>query len=144
MKMDELRNLFKRIENAEQLQLRNKNENSEYYGSFSLILIVVAFIIAAIISLIFLIRILKDFTERAKLQEKLQEKDKETAARIEAISTIAINIAKGNYDIRVSDSKEDALGSVGESLNNMSASLQSSFSQLSDKEWLQSGRSTYF
>lgn len=139
MKMDELRNLFKRIENAEQLQLRNKNENSEYYGSFSLILIVVAFIIAAIISLIFLIRILKDFTERAKLQEKLQEKDKETAARIEAISTIAVNIAKGNYDIRVSDSKEDALGSVGESLNNMSASLQSSFSLLSDKEWLQSG-----
>ena len=139
MKMDELRNLFKRIENAEQLQLRNKNENSEDYGSFSLILIVVAFIIAAVISITFLIRILKDFTERARLQEKLQEKDKETAARIEAISTIAVNIAQGNYDIRVSDSKEDALGSVGESLNNMSASLQNSFSLLSDKEWLQSG-----
>ena len=139
MRMDELRNLFKRIENAEQFELREKNKNSEYYGSFSLILIIVAFIIAVVISLIFLIRILKDFTERAKLQEKLQQKDKEMAARIEAISTIASNIAKGNYDIRVSDSKEDALGSVGESLNNMSASLQSSFSLLSDKEWLQTG-----
>ncbi|CAM4050052.1 response regulator [Flavobacterium weaverense] len=139
MMMDELRDSFRNIEKNEQLQLKNRNQNAESYGSYSLILIVVAFVIAFIISLVFLVRILKDFTERARLQEELQKKDKETANRIEAISTIAVNIAQGNYDIRVSDSKADALGSVGESLNNMSSSLQNSFTLLSDKEWLQSG-----
>ena len=139
MMMDELRDSFRKIEKNEQLQLKNRNQNAESYGSYSLILIIVAFVIAFIISLIFLVRILKDFTERARLQEELQKKDKETADRIEAISTIAVNIAQGNYDIRVSDSKADALGTVGESLNNMSSSLQNSFTLLSDKEWLQSG-----
>ncbi|QSB25685.1 response regulator, partial [Flavobacterium sp. CLA17] len=59
--------------------------------------------------------------------------------RIVAISTIASNISNGNYDIKIEDTKADALGNVGESLNNMGASLKSSFSLLSEKEWLQSG-----
>ena len=139
MMMDELRNYFKQLETNEQNHLKNRNQNSEKYGGYSLILIIVAFIIAFFISIIFLIRILRDFTERAKLQHELQQKDKETADRIEAISTIAVNISKGNYDIRVDDTKSDALGSVGDSLNNMSASLQTSFTLLSEKEWLQTG-----
>ncbi|MCK8143131.1 response regulator [Flavobacterium sp. I-SCBP12n] len=137
--MDELRENFKQVEKNEQTQLKNRNQSSQDYGSYSLILIIVAFIIAFFISVIFLIRILRDFTERAKLQEELLQKDKETAQRIEAISTIAVNIAKGNYDIKVDDSKADALGSVGDSLNNMSTSLKKSFTLLSDKEWLQAG-----
>ncbi len=137
--MSALRGYFKSIENNEQSLLKKRNQNSQNYGSYSLILIIVAFIIAFFISIIFLIRILKDFTERVKLQHELQQKDKETAERIEAISTIAVNIAQGNYDIRVSDSKADALGSVGDSLNDMSSSLKSSFTLLSEKEWLQTG-----
>ena len=84
-------------------------------------------------------RILKDYNERSFLQEELERKDKETAERIKAISTIAVNISQGNYDIRVDDTKSDALGSVGESLNSMGVSLKTSFDLLSQKEWLQSG-----
>ncbi|MEP6804313.1 MAG: CHASE3 domain-containing protein, partial [Flavobacterium sp.] len=137
--MNDLRAQIKTVESTEQNLLKERNENSERYGTYSIVLIVVAFIIAFVISIVFLIRILKDFNERSLLQSELIRKDKETADRILAISTIASNISSGNYDIRVDDNQADALGSVGESLNNMGVSLKSSFDLLSQKEWLQTG-----
>jgi len=137
--MNEIKAIIKKVENTEQRLLEERNANSERYGTYSLILIVVAFFIAFIISIVFLFRILKDYNERSLLQRELEKKDIETAQRIEAISTIASNISKGNYDIRVDDTKADALGSVGESLNYMGLSLKNSFDLLSQKEWLQTG-----
>jgi len=137
--MNDLRAKIKSIENIEQTLLKERGENSERYGTYSLILIVVAFIIAFVISIVFLFRILKDYNERLVLQNELEKKDKETAERIQAISMIASNISSGNYDIRVDDTQSDALGSVGESLNNMGVSLKSSFELLSQKEWMQTG-----
>lgn len=137
--MEELRSYFKRIENTEQELLKIRNAKSEKYGNYSFVLIVIAFTISFIITIIFLSRILKDYNERTILQEELEKKDRETAERIKAISTIASNISNGNYDIRVDDTKSDALGSVGESLNSMGSSLKASFDLLSQKEWLQTG-----
>ena len=137
--MNDLRAKIKSIENIEQTLLKERGEDSERYGTYSLVLIVVAFIIAFVISIVFLFRILKDYSERLVLQNELEQKDRETAERIAAISTIASNISNGNYDIRVDDTQSDALGSVGESLNSMGASLKASFDLLSQKEWLQTG-----
>jgi signal transduction histidine kinase/DNA-binding response OmpR family regulator/CHASE3 domain sensor protein len=137
--MNDLRAKIKSVENIEQALLKERGENSERYGTYSLVLIVVAFIIAFVISIVFLFRILKDYNERLILQNELEKKDKETADRIVAISAIASNISAGNYDIRVGDTQADALGSVGESLNNMGVSLKSSFELLSQKEWMQTG-----
>ncbi|MNX31583.1 Signal transduction histidine-protein kinase BarA [compost metagenome] len=137
--MDELRNRIKIVETTEQALLKERNETSDRYGTYSIVLIIVAFIIAFIISIVFLFRILKDYNERLLLQNELEKKDRETAERIEAISMIASNISSGNYDIRVDDTQSDALGSVGESLNNMGISLKSSFELLSQKEWMQTG-----
>ncbi|KQX15391.1 response regulator [Flavobacterium sp. Root420] len=137
--MDELRNHIKIIETTEQALLKQRNETSDRYGTYSIILIIVAFVVAFIISIVFLLRILKDYSERLVLQNELEKKDREIAERIEAISMIASNISSGNYDIRVDDTQADALGSVGESLNNMGVSLKSSFELLSQKEWMQTG-----
>ena len=137
--MDEIRSYFKRIENIEQTLLKERNAKSEKYGNYSFVLIITAFIISFIITITFFIRILKDYNERAFLQSELERKDIETADRIEAISTIAQNISNGNYDIKVDDTKSDALGSVGESLNTMSTSLKKSFNLLTQKEWMQTG-----
>jgi signal transduction histidine kinase/DNA-binding response OmpR family regulator/CHASE3 domain sensor protein len=137
--MNAMREEIKKIETTEQKLLEERNANSDRYGTYSLILIIIAFFIAFIISIVFLIRILKDYNERSVLQHELEKKDQETAQRIEAISTIATNISKGNYDIRVDDKKADALGSVGESLNTMGVNLKRSFDLLSQKEWLQTG-----
>ncbi|MDQ1165364.1 response regulator [Flavobacterium sp. SORGH_AS_0622] len=137
--MDELRSKFKSVENTEQALLRERIGNSERYGNYSFILIITAFIIAMIITVVFFARILRDHNERALLQKELERKDIETAERLEVISSIATQISNGNYDVQIDDRKSDTLGALGASLHEMKDSLKGSFELLSQKEWLQSG-----
>jgi len=137
--MDEMRVILKRMENKEQGLLTERVVKSENYGTYSSILIVVAALIALFISLLFFVRILRDYNSRVKLQLALEKSDVETAERIRVISGIAGQISQGNYEVRVESSEGDALGSVGESLNNMAHALSTSFKALSDNEWRQSG-----
>jgi len=137
--MDELRTKFKSIENSEQRLLSERIQNSERFGNYSFILIIVAFIVALIITVVFFARILKDNNARTLLQKELQRKDAETAERLEVISGIASQISKGNYDVKIDDTKADTLGALGGSLHEMRDSLKNSFELLSQKEWLQTG-----
>lgn len=137
--MENIRGILKRMENEEQRLLAERNSSSEKYGMYSSVLIVAAALVALLISIIFSARVLQDYSERLKLQRKLQDADKETEERIKVISTIAGEISSGNYEVRVNDSQSDALGSVAGSLNNMAIELDKSFKTLSDNEWLQSG-----
>jgi signal transduction histidine kinase/DNA-binding response OmpR family regulator/CHASE3 domain sensor protein len=137
--MDNITIIIKKIEKHEQELLADRTATSEEYGMYSSILIIIAFLVAILISVFMLIRILKDYNVRTELQIELEKRDIETAARIKTISTIASQLSQGNYDIRVDDQQSDALGKVGESLNNMSKSLSQSFHLLSEKEWLQAG-----
>ena len=137
--MDDMRTLLRAMENEEKRLLVIRTSKSDEYSSYSLILIVTAAIIAVVISLVFFIRMLRDYSERAKLHQQLEESDKQTAERIRVISGIAGEIATGNYNIRIDTTEGDALGSVADSLNNMAHALGDSFRLLSDKEWLQAG-----
>ncbi|AOC97264.1 Signal transduction histidine-protein kinase BarA [Flavobacterium anhuiense] len=137
--MNEIRAIIRKVENTEQKLLEERNLNSERYGNYSLILIVVAFFIAFLISIVFMIRILKDYNERSLLQHELEKKDKETAERLQVISGIASQISRGNYDVQIDDRKSDTLGALGVSIHEMKDSLKNSFELLSQKEWLQSG-----
>lgn len=137
--MADIRQVLKKMENEEQSLLKERISNSENYGLYSSILIIVAAFLALLISGVFFVRILKDYTERLKLQKDLEKIQAETTERISLISSVAGQISEGNYDIRVDDSESDALGSVALSLNNMAMALDVSFQTLSDKEWLQSG-----
>ena len=137
--MEQIKVVVKRIEKSEQELLKMRTANSERYGNYSSVLIVIAFLIAFIITVLMVVRILKDYQERSQLQEELLKRDAETAERIKAISSIATQLSDGDYTISVTDNQSDALGSVGVSLNNMGKSLQTSFELLSHKEWLQTG-----
>lgn len=137
--LDSLRADLKKIEELELELLKKRAEISKQSGVYSSFLIIIAALIALLISVIFFIRILRDFRQRVLLQKELEAKDVETADRIRVISHIAEQVSKGNYDIRVDDKETDALGSMGESLNSMAQSLENSFQSLSDKEWLQTG-----
>ena len=137
--MDEIRLVFKKMEYEEQRLLKLRQTESATYSSYSTTLIVVAAIIALLISIVFFMRILKDYKDRMKLVLELEKNDKDTASRIDTISTISQQIAKGNFEIRVDDNQSDALGSVAGSLNDMAESLQKSFTKLADEEWLQAG-----
>jgi signal transduction histidine kinase/DNA-binding response OmpR family regulator/CHASE3 domain sensor protein len=137
--MADIRIVLKRAEREELGLLAQRTETSSSYGSWAMLLIVGAAIISLLISGFYFTRIMRDYSERAKLVEELRRKDKEMEDRISAISSIAAQISAGEYDIRVNESENDALGSVSLSLNNMARSLKKSFTILSDNEWEQTG-----
>ncbi len=137
--LDKQRAQFLLIEAHEKQLLADRIAESNRQGRFSAILVVVAALMALIISAVFFYRILRDYRVRSRLQRALEESEESTRMRIQAISTIAGEISQGNYTVRVDDTQRDALGSVGLSLNSMAESLDKSFRQLSEKEWLQSG-----
>lgn len=137
--MDDIHRISDNIESHENTLLTERNLSSETYGFYTVFLIIVAFLISFIITIVFFVRVLRDYNERTLLQKELIRKDEETAERITLISKVASNISNGNYDIRVDNSESDTLGSLGESLNTMGLSLKKSFLLLSEKEWLQAG-----
>ena len=137
--MARVRTLVNRMETEEQTLLSERTEASNSYAGYSMVLIVFAAVLSLLISGFYFSRIMRDFRERAKLNEELKQKDVETADRIEAISSIATQISAGNYDIRTNDKQSDALGSVSGALNNMAKALDKSFKSLSENEWHQAG-----
>ncbi|AWI26102.1 response regulator [Flavobacterium pallidum] len=137
--LDGLRASLRAMETEEQRLLKIRVEQSAKNGNYSLVLIVLAALTALIITIVFFMRMLKDFRQRQMLQMELQRNEIETANRIRVISGIAEQISDGNYEIRVNDTESDALGSVAGSLNNMAVSLNRSFNLLTEKEWLQTG-----
>lgn len=137
--MSNMNQISNNIDNYENKLLEERIVTSKNYGLYTAVLIVVAFIISFLITVIFFIRVLRDYNERTLLQKELIKKDEETEQRINVISDIANNISKGNYEIKADDLKSDALGNLGESLNAMSQSLEKSFHLLADKEWFQTG-----
>jgi len=137
--MDGIRRILKTMENREQVLLEERASQSKNYGLYSSVLIIAAALIALLVSIVFFMRILRDYNERTKLQRQLEISEKETAERITIISGIAEEISQGNYQARIDDSQSDSLGSMAVSLNNMAQSLGTSFKLLSDNEWMQTG-----
>lgn len=137
--MDKFRAALKKLEAEEEKLLETRTSISDKYGTYSTVLIILAAIISLIISGLFFNRTLKSFNQSLRLQRELKRSEQETAQRIKVISAIAGEISGGNYTTRVNDTETDALGSVAWSLNSMAQSLELSFKNLSDKEWLQTG-----
>ncbi len=137
--MDKMRDQIRMMEERERQLLEQRVGSMNKFATFTPILIVAAAIIALIITMAFYSRVSNDFEEKSRLQSELEEKDRVITQRIDIIKDIADKISTGNYEVRVSGGQSDALGNVALSLNKMAGSLQTSFDQLSDKEWLQRG-----
>ncbi|MCJ8209075.1 response regulator [Mucilaginibacter sp. RS28] len=137
--MDELRRSIASMEGAEQTLLKQRTERLNQMSSFTPVVIVFAAILSFAISIFFYLKVTSDFNERMRLQKALEEKDEETSHRIHVIQGIAEKISNGDYETRVAATEQDVLGSLGGALNRMAASLQASFTKISDNEWLQTG-----
>ncbi len=133
--------ILNRMEKEEQRLLGERIDASQSYGNYSVILIVAAAVISLLISGLYFARIMNDYSDRSRLYAELQQKDEETAERIRVISNIAGQIAKGDYKVKLdeTDKRNDFLGSISGSLNNMAGALDTAFTSLSDKEWMQAG-----
>jgi signal transduction histidine kinase/DNA-binding response OmpR family regulator/CHASE3 domain sensor protein len=137
--MDKIRALVERMEELESNLLEKRTSEMNRFSSFTPPLIVAAAIIALLITVMFYTRVSGDFEQRITLQRELVEKDEQTSRRIQIIQGIADKVAQGSYDIRVTDQQRDSLGGVAVSLNKMAGALETSFNQLSDNEWKQTG-----
>ncbi|HTB51840.1 MAG TPA: response regulator [Ferruginibacter sp.] len=137
--MDSTRAIVNNIETEEQSLLAKRTVALNKFAAFTPVLIIIAALLALLITIIFYLKVRKDINDKIKLQEALEEKDRETTARIDVIQNIAEKISAGNFGIRVSDEEKDNLGSLAFSLNKMASSLEDFFEKLSDKEWLQTG-----
>jgi signal transduction histidine kinase/DNA-binding response OmpR family regulator/CHASE3 domain sensor protein len=137
--MDEIRQEVADLKLQETTLLEARTSSMNQFARTTSPLVITGAIIALILAGVFYFRVSSDYAERVRLQEELQEKDRETRNRINIIQNIAEKVSAGSYSIRVDDKQTDALGAVAGSLNRMAGSLQHSFELLSDKDWLQTG-----
>ncbi|WP_118976647.1 response regulator [Taibaiella koreensis] len=137
--MDSVRAQVNRMMAEENRLLQLRTQTQQKFAFFTPIVIIIAALLAILVSSVFYLRILKDVRERIRLQKELEDKDAEMTRRIDVIQGLAGRIAEGDYDTRIDDKQRDTLGSLSVALNRMAESLSFSFSKLSDNEWLQSG-----
>ncbi|RYG04846.1 MAG: GAF domain-containing protein, partial [Chitinophagaceae bacterium] len=105
-------------------------------------LIVFAAILSILSTIFFYRKVSSEFGERIVLFQKLQDLNEDTAKRIDTIKSIAHQISTGNYKVRLHETSKDGLGSLSGSLNAMAEALQTSFTLLEDKDWMQTGVAT--
>jgi len=137
--MDQARNVVSRMVKEERRLLETRTVELNKLTSYTPILILIAAVLAILITLFFYRKVSIDFDERVKLQKEIEDKKYEMEKRIAAIKEIAVQISNGNYGVKLDSQSRDDIGELSESLNTMSASLKKSFDILEENEWLQTG-----
>jgi signal transduction histidine kinase/DNA-binding response OmpR family regulator/CHASE3 domain sensor protein/HAMP domain-containing protein len=137
--MDQARLMVKKIQNIEQNLLRERTARMNMFAGFTPVIVVVAALLAFLITIFFFKRVNDDFKVKLALNDTLELKDRETASRINIIENVAKKISAGEYSTRLNAEDTDDLGSLSVSLNRMAASLEQAFTQLQSNEWLQKG-----
>ncbi|WP_164108269.1 MULTISPECIES: response regulator [Sphingobacterium] len=137
--MDSCRNLIERFLTAEHVVLKKQNAELDSSSNITSIFIVIAAIFSLLITIVFYMQIRGEFRRREKLQNILKEKDEEMRTRVRMIEQIAKRVSAGDYSVRVDDAEKDELGSLANSLNGMTISLDNAFGKIHDNEWKQTG-----
>ncbi|RZK49002.1 MAG: response regulator [Pedobacter sp.] len=137
--MDKARQVAKDMQAEEKRRLSVAINEMEALMDRTPIFTFLAALLAIIITLIFYKKVSNDLDARAKFQKELEETSEKTRLRISKMKTIAGKISNGKYSERIIDLEKDELGSLAESFNLMTGSLESSFKALEDKDWLQTG-----
>ncbi|RLJ73460.1 response regulator [Pedobacter alluvionis] len=137
--MDQARNVVNRMVKEERRLLESRTVELNKLTSYTPILILIAAVLAILITLFFYRKVSIDFDERVKLQKEIEDKKYEMEKRIAAIKEIAFQISNGNYGVKLDSQSQDDIGELSESLNTMSYSLKKSFDTLEENEWLQTG-----
>ncbi|RYY47913.1 MAG: response regulator [Chitinophagaceae bacterium] len=137
--MDSLRSMVKHMTETENAILEDRTSDLTKASKFTPIIILVAAILAIMITLAFFYKMNKDIDMRSRLQDELAEKDRSISRRIGLIQEVSTKISEGDYSVRVEDNEADKLGNISVALNKMAAALEKSFAELAEREWLQSG-----
>ena len=137
--MDEIRTTMAEMINEEQRLQTARTADLNQLAGYAPYIIILTSLLALAITLFFFRRISSDFVKKQELRDELQTKNDETGSRIQEIKNFAERVSNGDYNIRFKQKNKDNLGSLADSLNAMTTSLQESFETLAQKEWLQTG-----
>lgn len=137
--MDQARAVVNRMVKEERRLLDVRTIELNKLTSYTPMLILIAAVLAILITLFFYRKVSVDFDERVGLQKEIEDKKYEMEKRIAAIKEIAQQISNGNYGVKLNEQSKDDIGELSESLNTMSLSLKKSFDTLAENEWLQTG-----
>jgi len=140
--MDNARQIIREIRAEERRWLHSKMAEMNTLSGYAPLLIILAAILSLLSTIFFYRKVSGEFNERVSLYQQLQQVNEDTAKRIDTIKSIAHQISTGNYKVRLHESSKDGLGVLSTSLNTMAEALQSSFTQLEDKDWMQTGVAT--
>ncbi|GAA4419788.1 hypothetical protein GCM10023187_54440 [Nibrella viscosa] len=140
--MDELRVVINRIKAQELNQLRTRTAQQEFYSTYTPVVLLVSAIISMLITAFAFLRIKKDLDHRIAQQKLAEEKYIETARRISQMEGVTRTIASGDYSVRSQDDRDDELGRISIALNQMAKALEQTFTELQNREWLQTGSVT--
>ncbi|UHG90392.1 response regulator [Spirosoma oryzicola] len=140
--MDGLRTTVNRIKKEESAILNTRIEQQQIYITYTPFLLLLAAAISVMITISTYLRIKKDLDDRIANQLRAEAEFKETNRRIGVMEDITGDIAEGNYSVRSEDTRDDDLGRIGKALNTMSSALESTFTELENKNWLQTGTLT--
>jgi signal transduction histidine kinase/DNA-binding response OmpR family regulator/CHASE3 domain sensor protein len=137
--MDDARATVSKMVTEERRLLDERTAELNKLTAYTPILILIAAVLAILITLFFYRKVSVDFDERVQLQKEIEDKKHEMEKRIVAIKEIASQISSGNYGVKLDSQTQDDIGELSESLNTMSSSLKKSFDTLEENEWIQTG-----
>ncbi|MBO9660419.1 MAG: GAF domain-containing protein, partial [Chitinophagaceae bacterium] len=137
--MDSARIMVDDMQAIESTLLAERTKSLEAFSNFTPVIIIIAALIALFITIYFYRKVSQNFKDKIVLADALQKKDIEISQRIDIIKSIAGDISKGQYKIRLNVEQNDNLGEIATSLNAMANSLDKSFTELEEREWLQRG-----
>jgi len=140
--MDEARGIIQEMQRREESTLSERTSKMQRFAALTPTLVIIASLLSLIVTVVSFLRVNRDFENRTALQRELEAKDLETRQRLNLIKSIAQKISSGDYKTRVSDEGKDVLGNLAFALNKMGESLDYSFTNISEKEWMQTGIAT--
>ncbi|NML57101.1 response regulator [Chryseobacterium cheonjiense] len=137
--MDRCRKIVQEFVQYEEVQLAIKNKDLNRSSNTTVLFIIFSAIAAIVVTTFFYLKLRADLIRRDKLEKALQAKDIEISKRVSAIQQIANRVANGDYSQRATDTSQDDLGDLAESLNHMTESLKISFDKINASDWRQKG-----
>ena len=137
--MNSIRQQVQDMNGQLQTILEQRTDKLDQFSENTPLFIIASALVALIIVVLFYFKIKKDIDERIKLQEALEQKDRDINHRLEIIQHITEKISSGDYTTRVKDDSADTLGGISIALNKMTQSLETSFNTLEAQEWQQTG-----
>ncbi|MEZ0539699.1 response regulator [Fibrella arboris] len=137
--MDSLRVVISQVQREESNLLQKRLQQQQFYVTYTPLLLVLAAAISMLITAFTYRRIKTDMDHRLAQQRAAELEYAETNRRINIMESITRQIADGKYAVRSADDKDDELGRIARALNVMANSLEQTFTDLNNKNWLQTG-----